>query len=68
VAPLKFEWDLRKAPRNLAKHGVSFEEVATVFGDPLGQIADDPRHSVEEERCVLMGLSVKRRLVAVMFA
>lgn len=65
---LRFEWDPQKAARNLAKHGVSFEEAATVFGDPLGRIADDPRHSAEEERCVLMGLSGKRRLLAVMFA
>ena len=65
---LGFEWDPRKAARNLAKHGVSFEEAATVFGDALGRIASDPRHSVEEERFVLLGLSRGRRLLAVMFA
>ena len=62
-----FEWDPQKAARNLAKHGVSFEEAATVFGDPLGGIVSDPRHSAEEERYVLLGLSRERRLVAVMF-
>jgi hypothetical protein len=64
---LKFEWDLRKAARNLAKHDVSFEEATTVFGDVLGRIVSDPRHSVDEERSVLLGLSESRRLLAVMF-
>jgi uncharacterized protein len=45
---LEFEWNLRKAAANLAKHKVSFEEAATVFGDPLGRIMADPRHSVVE--------------------
>jgi hypothetical protein len=65
---LGFEWDPWKAATNLAKHGVSFEEAATVFGDPLGRIASDPRHSMEEERFVLLGLSRGRRFLAVMFA
>jgi uncharacterized DUF497 family protein len=65
---LRFEWDPQKATRNLAKHGVSFEEAATVFGDPLGRIASDPRHAVEEERFVLLGLSRRQRFLAVMFA
>ena len=65
---VRFEWDPQKAARNLAKHGVSFEEAATAFGDPLGRIASDPRHSGDEERFVLLGLSRGRRLVAVMFA
>jgi uncharacterized DUF497 family protein len=41
---LSFEWDARKAAGNFAKHRVSFEEAATVFGDPLGLITSDPRH------------------------
>ncbi|MGO9274035.1 MAG: BrnT family toxin [Terriglobia bacterium] len=65
---LRFEWDPQKAARNLAKHGVSFEEAATVFGDPLGRITSDLRHSVDEERFVLLGLSRRQRLLAVMFA
>ena len=44
---LRFEWHPQKAARNLARHGVSFEEAATVFGDPLGRIAGDPRHRIE---------------------
>ena len=54
---LRFEWDPQKAARNLAKHGVLFEDAATVFGDPLGRIESDPRHSVDEERFALLGLS-----------
>jgi hypothetical protein len=65
---LKFEWDPQKAARNLGKHEVPFEEAATVFGDPLGRITSDPRHSVDEERFVLLGLSERQRLLAVMFA
>jgi uncharacterized protein len=65
---LNFEWDPEKAAKNLAKHGVSFREAESVFGDPLGRITTDPRHSVEEERYVLLGQSRERRLLAVMFA
>lgn len=65
---LKFEWDPEKAAKNLTKHGVSFQEAETVFGDALGRITTDPRHSVEEERYVLLGVSPRQRLLAVMFA
>jgi uncharacterized DUF497 family protein len=47
---LKFEWDPRKAASNLVKHGVSFQEAATVFGDALGRIVEDPRHSSSAAR------------------
>ena len=50
---LTFEWDFRKAKANRAKHRVSFEEAVTAFGDPLGRMQSDPRHSVGEERLVL---------------
>jgi hypothetical protein len=63
----RFEWHARKAKANRAKHKVTFEEAATVFGDPLGRIADDPRHSEGEERSVLLGDSNRRRLLVVMF-
>lgn len=46
---------------------MSFEEAATVFGDPLGRIVADPRHSSLEERLVLLGLSEDRHLLAVMY-
>ena len=64
---LSFEWDSEKAASNLTKHGVSFGEAETVFGDPLGRIVTDPRHSEHEERYVLLGLSHQQRLLAVMF-
>ena len=46
--PLSFEWDEAKAKSNLAKHGVSFEEASTVFGDPLSLTISDPGHSQTE--------------------
>ena len=64
---LRFEWDPENAAGNLDKHGVSFEEAATVFGDPLGRIVDDPRHSADEPRYVLLGHSERQQLLAVMF-
>jgi hypothetical protein len=64
---LTFEWDSVKASQNKAKHGVTFEEASTVFLDTLGGIVDDPRHSVGEHRLVLMGMSDRSRLLAVMF-
>jgi uncharacterized DUF497 family protein len=66
--PLTFEWDPRKAALNLAKHKISFAEAVTAFGDPFGQIADDPRHSTGEERFVLLGQSDQERLLVVMFS
>ena len=62
-----FEWDRRKAASNLAKHGISFDEAVTVFRDPSGRMVQDPRHSVDEERYALIGLSEHGRLLAVMF-
>jgi uncharacterized DUF497 family protein len=45
-----FEWDPDKAESNLRKHGVSFDEASTVFGDPFARTRPDPLHSVSEER------------------
>jgi uncharacterized DUF497 family protein len=55
--PMNFEWDPDKADRNLEKHGVSFAEASTIFGDPLSVTISDPRHSEGEERFVLFGMS-----------
>jgi uncharacterized DUF497 family protein len=63
----RFEWHGPKAAANRAKHLVKFEEAVTVFGDPLGRITDDPRHSHGEERFALLGQSDRRRLLVVMF-
>jgi uncharacterized DUF497 family protein len=62
---MDFEWDPTKAERNLAKHGVSFEEASTAFGDPLSVTIGDPQHSVGEHRFVLFGLSASGRLLAI---
>jgi uncharacterized DUF497 family protein len=62
-----FEWDPQKAITNARKHGVTFDEAATAFGDPFGLIVDDPRHSEAEPRSVLLGYSQSGRLLAVMF-
>ncbi len=62
---LEFAWDTRKAKTNEAKHGVSFEEAASVFGDPLALTIADPDHSDEEDRFVLVGLSALKRLLVV---
>lgn len=64
-ALVQFEWDPEKAQLNLAKHGVSFDEAATVFGDPLAITIDDPDHSQEEQRLLTTGLSKGRRLIIV---
>jgi uncharacterized DUF497 family protein len=47
---MQFEWDENKAASNLSKHGVTFEEAVTVFGDPLSDTVPDPDHSLEEYR------------------
>ena len=64
---LKFEWDKRKAEMNIKKHGVSFEEASTVFGDPLANIFDDEEHSQDENREIIVGHSTLRRLLIVFF-
>jgi uncharacterized DUF497 family protein len=63
--PLSFEWDQNKAKSNLAKHGVSFEEAATVFGDALSLTIPDPAHSQVEERWIVLGWSNQRKLLVV---
>ncbi len=62
---MRFEWDPAKARRNLAKHGVSFEEAATVFADRLSLTTLDPDHSEDEDRYLLLGASYAARLVVV---
>jgi uncharacterized DUF497 family protein len=62
---MNFEWNPDKAAANLSKHGVSFEEASTAFGDPLSTTIDDPGHSEDEERFVLIGTTHVGRLVVV---
>ncbi len=58
---LRFAWDERKNRSNRAKHGVWFEEAQSVFSDPRGRVFDDPEHSEEEERFLLLGVSSAAR-------
>jgi hypothetical protein len=62
---MRFAWDEQKATTNLAKHSVSFEEAATVFGDPLSDTFDDPDHSMEERRFLIIGTSDRGRMLIV---
>lgn len=62
---LFFEWDNRKAQSNKKKHGITFEEASTVFGDPLSVTIPDPGHSAGEDRFVTLGLSVNNKLIIV---
>lgn len=65
---MEFEGEPRKAATSLANHQVSSGQAATAFGDPLGRIVADPRHSIEEKLFVLLGLSRHHHLLAVMYA
>ena len=62
---IKFEWDENKNRINLRKHGVSFEEAKTVFYDDAALVIDDPEHSEEEDRFIILGLSSQANLLVV---
>ena len=62
---MDFEWDPNKAEINLRKHGVSFAEAGTVFGDELAITVPDPDHSDDENRYITVGWSNRRRLLIV---
>jgi uncharacterized protein len=64
---MHFEWDAAKAAANRRKHGVSFEEAQTVFGDRLTLVGPDEVHSEVEERERAVGRSVKGRLLVLIF-
>jgi len=64
---VEFEWDATKAATNLVKHGVSFPEAMSVFGDPLEVTISDPAHSSEEARFLSIGLSEVGRLLVVAY-
>jgi uncharacterized DUF497 family protein len=64
---LEFDWDNEKARSNDRKHGVSFAEASTVFGDPLARLMHDSSHSDEEDRFVLLGESKYGRMLIVVF-
>lgn len=62
---MQFEWDSEKDLLNQVKHGVSFDEASSVFGDPLALTIADPDHSIEESRLLTTGYSNRERLVIV---
>lgn len=62
---LRFEWDPSKDALNQEKHGVSFEEASSVFGDPFSTTIPDPDHSEDEFRFLTLGFSVLNRLIVV---
>jgi uncharacterized DUF497 family protein len=63
-----FSWDAAKALGNIRKHGVSFEEAATVFSDPEGLDWDDLEHSPIESRSVRLGFSISGRILFVVYS
>ena len=65
MSALRFEWDPKKAASNLRKHKVSFDDAQTVFSDERALLINDPDHSEEEDRFVLLGLSSTMRLLVV---
>lgn len=65
MALLRFEWDEPKNRSNRRKHGVSFEEARTAFLDENARVIPDPDHSDEEDRFVLLGLSISLRVLLV---
>ena len=64
---MEFEDDPAKAASNLKKHKVSFEEAASVFGDPMAYAFADPDHSIGEERWLMFGQSHRERILAVIY-
>ncbi len=62
---IRFEWDENKNRINQSKHGISFEEAKTVFYDEEALVIDDPEHSEEEDRFIILGLSKKANLLVV---
>jgi len=62
---LDFQWDKNKAASNHNKHGVTFDEAATVFGDYLSMTFPDFEHSIDEERYLIIGKSEQNRILVV---
>ncbi|MEH1891821.1 MAG: BrnT family toxin [Nostoc sp.] len=64
---MEFEWDKSKAAANLKKHGISFEEAETVFGNSLAVIFDDEVHSIDKQREIIIGHSQQNLLLLISF-
>jgi len=68
MAAARFEWDHRKDAENQRKHSIAFEEARTVFADEHARLLDDPDHSGDEDRFILLGLSAAFRVLVVVHA
>ncbi len=64
---IEFEWDEEKAEVNRRKHGIGFDEATTVFGDPRSLTIHDPDHSPAEDRYVDLGVSLRGRVLVVVY-
>ena len=62
---IHFQWDQSKNLANIKKHKISFEEAKTVFFDENARLIPDPEHSVKEERFIILGFSIKLKLLIV---
>ena len=65
MSSLRFEWDEKKNAANRRKHAISFAEARTAFLDEDARVIPDPEHSEQEERFVLLGLSISVRVLVV---
>ena len=65
MSNIRFVWDSKKNIANKRKHGVSFEEAQTVFYDEYAQLITDPDHSGEEDHCIILGRSIRLRILVV---
>ena len=65
IEHLTFEWDQAKDTTNIKKHGVSFDEAKTVFTDEYARLIADPEHSLDEDRFILLGISINSGLLVV---
>jgi uncharacterized DUF497 family protein len=65
---MRFEWDRDKADGNVRKHGITFNEAASVFYDPTAATFDDPEHSIGQHRFITIGHSRRGRLLVVVHA
>jgi len=65
MSELRFEWDPKKEKANAKKHGVSFEDAKTAFLDETAMVFHDPDHSDEEDRFILLGMSVQAGVLVV---
>ena len=57
---VRFEWDPAKAAANASKHGITFEEAAECFTDPMALVLDEPRHT---DRLILIGVSTRTKVI-----